>query len=96
MKDNFQIIFLVVFIFAAIVGILVFSGAIPLGGDEDGQGIGTVFLWGTVKSQTIIPLLEEFNATNENFVVACGGKVRKKLRAKPMNSFAVLWRLVRR
>ena len=70
MKDNFQIIFLVVFIFAAIVGILVFSGAIPLGGDEDGQGIGTVFLWGTVKSQTIIPLLEEFNATNENFVVA--------------------------
>ena len=70
MKGNFQIIILIVFIAAAVLGILVFSGAIPLGNQGDNTGAqGTVVLWGTVKTGIISPLLEDFNRVNTAFVV---------------------------
>jgi ABC-type glycerol-3-phosphate transport system substrate-binding protein len=66
---NFQIITLAVFIFAAVIGVLVFSGAIPIGSDKSAGGQGTVVLWGTIKTQDIAPLLENFNLANPSFVV---------------------------
>jgi len=70
MKGNFQIIILIVFIAAAVLGILVFSGAIPLGSNGNDTGAqGTVVLWGTVKSQTLFSLLEDFNRANPTFVL---------------------------
>lgn len=69
MKENFQIIVLIVFIIAAILGVLVFSGAIPLGNDGDDNAQGTVVLWGTVKSQILNRLLEDFNRLNPTFIV---------------------------
>ncbi len=69
MKGNFQLITIVVFIGLAIFGVLVFSGAIPIGNDEEAGAQGTVTLWGTVKSSVIGPLIEEFNSVNQNFVV---------------------------
>lgn len=70
MKGNFQIIVLVIFIAAAILGVFVFSGAIPLGSDKTSTGgQGTVVLWGIVKAQILAPLIEEFNRTNNSFVV---------------------------
>jgi multiple sugar transport system substrate-binding protein len=69
MKGNFQVIILVVFVAAAVLGVLVFSGAIPLGSEADSTGAqGTVVLWGTVKAQTVNSLLEDFNRTNPTFV----------------------------
>jgi ABC-type glycerol-3-phosphate transport system substrate-binding protein len=68
MKPNFQLILVIVFIVAAIVGILVFSGAIPIGGDTAGSQ-GTVILWGTVPSGLISEALDEFNKANPAFVV---------------------------
>ena len=61
----------IVFIAAAVFGIMVFSGAIPIGGGSDTTtGTGTVVLWGTVRGQTMGPLIEEFNALNNgNFTV---------------------------
>ncbi len=60
---------MVVFALLAIFGVLVFSGAIPLGGgNQEGSG-GTVVLWGTVKVATMAPLLEEFNTLNPNFLL---------------------------
>lgn len=69
MKGNFQIIILVVFIAAAVLGVFVFSGAIPLGGGDNTSGQGTVVLWGTVKSQIMFSLLEDFNRANPTFLV---------------------------
>ena len=70
MKGNFQIIILIVFIVAAILGVLVFSGAIPLGSQSSSTGAqGTVVLWGTVKAETINPLLDDFNQANPTFIV---------------------------
>lgn len=69
MKGNFQVIILIVFIIAAILGVLVFSGAIPLGNDGDDNAQGTVVLWGTVKSQILNRLLEDFNRLNPAFIV---------------------------
>ena len=66
---NFQLVTIIVFIALAVFGILVFSGAIPIGKDNAPGGLGTVVLWGTVKTQTITPLLEEFNNANPTFVV---------------------------
>ncbi len=68
MKGTFQIIVVIIFIAAAIFGILVFSGAIPLGNTST-QATGTVVMWGTVKSSTMAPLLEDFNRTNSTFTV---------------------------
>jgi ABC-type glycerol-3-phosphate transport system substrate-binding protein len=68
MKLNFQLIILIVFIAAAVFGILVFSGAIPLGSNRAGS-LGTVVLWGTVPTQTISPVLKDFNTANPTFIV---------------------------
>lgn len=66
---NFQLVTIIVFIALAIFGILVFSGAIPIGNNNAPGSLGTVVLWGTVKGATIAPLLEEFNEANPTFVV---------------------------
>src|SRR3989344_5034 len=69
MKGSFQLIFIIVFIALAVFGVLVFSGAIPLGGDEEVGGAGTVVLWGTTKNSAISEALKEFNDANPTFVV---------------------------
>lgn len=70
MKGNFQIIILVVFIIAGILGVLVFSGAIPLEfGSDENVGQGTVVIWGTQSSSAVLPIFEEFNKVNQSFIV---------------------------
>jgi ABC-type glycerol-3-phosphate transport system substrate-binding protein len=66
---NFQLIIIIVFIALAIFGVLVFSGAIPIGNNNTPGSLGTVILWGTVKGSTMTSLLEEFNKANPTFVV---------------------------
>jgi multiple sugar transport system substrate-binding protein len=65
---NFQIIILVLFIAAAIFGLLVFSGAIPIGGNSQGS-LGTVVLWGTVPAGAMSAPLEDFNNANKTLIV---------------------------
>lgn len=70
MKGNFQIILVVVFMAAAIFGILVFAGLIKIGNDNNTTGAkGTVTIWGTDKIQDIAKPLEDFNKANPTFVV---------------------------
>jgi ABC-type glycerol-3-phosphate transport system substrate-binding protein len=69
MKSNFQIIVIVLFVFAGIFGLLVFSGTIPIGQDQRVAQQGTVVLWGTAASQIVLPLLENFNRNNPSFLV---------------------------
>jgi len=70
MKLNFQLIVLIVFIVAAIFGILVFSGAIPIGSNSGStKAVGTVVLWGTIPSIEINTSLQAFNAANSSFSV---------------------------
>ncbi len=66
---NFQLITIIIFIALAVFGLLVFSGAIPIGKKNAVGGLGTVVLWGTVKASAMTPLLEEFNASNPTFIV---------------------------
>jgi len=67
---NFQIIILIVFIVSAVFGILVFSGAINIGGSSNSSGsLGTVVLWGTVKTQDMASALEDFNKANPTLTV---------------------------
>ncbi|MCF7834245.1 MAG: extracellular solute-binding protein [Candidatus Pacebacteria bacterium] len=67
---NFQIILITVFIVLAVVGVLVFSGMIPLGEkkNEEGSG-GTVVLWGTVSSSSLSKAIENFNHDNNVYVL---------------------------
>ncbi|MDP2788917.1 MAG: ABC transporter substrate-binding protein [bacterium] len=69
MKGNFQIITLIIFIVAAVFGVLVFSGAIPLGNKGASGASGTVTLWGTVRESAIAAALDEFNLANSDFAV---------------------------
>jgi len=70
MKGNFQLIITIVFIIAAILGVLVFAGVIPLGGDSNNAGgQGTVVLWGTINQMAIAGPLENFNRANPTFIV---------------------------
>jgi ABC-type glycerol-3-phosphate transport system substrate-binding protein len=68
MKGIFQTILIIIFVAGAIFGVLVFSGAIDLSG-EDAQSGGTVVLWGTVNAGVMSELIENFNQTNEGFSV---------------------------
>ncbi len=68
MKFNFQFVIIAVFIVAAIFGVLVFSGAIPIGQDSEGS-LGTVVLWGTVPTALISAPLEAFNYANTDFIL---------------------------
>ncbi|MEO5635380.1 MAG: hypothetical protein ABIS26_02415, partial [Candidatus Paceibacterota bacterium] len=69
MKGSFQIISIVIFIALAIFGVLVFSGAIPIGNDNSPGSQGTVILWGSVNASIMGPLLEGFNSAHPSFVV---------------------------
>ncbi len=66
---NFQLVTIIVFITLALFGVLVFSGAIPVGNNKKTGGLGTVVLWGTAKNSVIASLLEEFNNANPTFIV---------------------------
>lgn len=69
MKGNFQIAMVVIFMAAAVFGILVFAGLIKIGSDgETGPKI-TVTLWGTERKQTITLALQNFNKANPAYVV---------------------------
>jgi multiple sugar transport system substrate-binding protein len=69
MKINLQLIILIFFIVAAVLGVLVFSGAIPLGNSKKAGSLGTVVLWGTVSSDSLATPIQEFNAANPTFIV---------------------------
>ncbi len=69
MKDSFQLILLVIFGFSAVIGVLIFSGAIPIGKGDQAGALGTVVMWGTVKADGMLGALEEFNILNPSFVV---------------------------
>lgn len=70
MKANFQTIVLIIFIVAAVLGLLFFSGAIKIGKDTTSAGsLGTVVLWGTQKAESISAALEDFNRANPTFTV---------------------------
>jgi ABC-type glycerol-3-phosphate transport system substrate-binding protein len=69
MKNNSQLVVIIVFIVLAILGVLVFSGAIPIGKSTEPGALGTVTIWGTINANTLNPLLEEFNLANTAFVV---------------------------
>ncbi|MCE9585035.1 extracellular solute-binding protein [Candidatus Nomurabacteria bacterium] len=69
MKGNFQNIFLAIFIAGGILGVLVFSGTIPIGKKNSLGGQGTVVLWGTINQQLILPAVDDFNRVNTDFVL---------------------------
>lgn len=66
---KFQIIFIGIFILLAAIGVLVLSGTIPIGNKNAPGALGEVTLWGSINSETMRPLLTEFNATNPAFIL---------------------------
>jgi multiple sugar transport system substrate-binding protein len=61
---------LVIFIVAAVFGVVVFAGLIKIGDKDNTAGSqGTVVLWGTEKSGDIARALESFNKANPAFIV---------------------------
>lgn len=67
MKGIFQLLIIIIFIAGIIFGVLVFSGAIPIGSGS--KAASTVVIWGTTRSIVMSPLLEEFNDVNKDFIV---------------------------
>lgn len=79
MKGNFQIILIIIFVAAALFGVLVFSGAINIGGDNGEGGQGEVVLWGTYPTSVMGPLVEVFNNQNSTFVLKYFQKQRSHM-----------------
>ena len=69
MEGNFKIIILVIFIAAALIGILVFAGVIPIGKNNGSGSLGTVVLWGTASNEAVSPIIEDFNRVNTTFTL---------------------------
>jgi ABC-type glycerol-3-phosphate transport system substrate-binding protein len=68
-QSNFQIIAIAIFIIAAIIGMLVFSGKIQIGKDTSTGSGGTVVVWGTVNIGAIFESIEAFNRENPLYTV---------------------------
>ncbi|MBP9715358.1 MAG: extracellular solute-binding protein [Candidatus Pacebacteria bacterium] len=69
MKGNFQIILVVIFVGLAVFAVMVFSGAVPIGKQKAKTNLGTVVMWGTVKSDLMAQILQDFNDVNKTFLV---------------------------
>jgi len=52
-----------IFVIGAAFGLLIFSGVVKLGGDQQ-QAVGTVTVWGTIASETIEPYMEYVRTTD--------------------------------
>ena len=65
MKSNFQIIFLSIFGFFAVLAVIIFSGILPIGTGTSGM-TGDVLVWGTIREDVIGPLLDDFSNKNKN------------------------------
>jgi len=69
MKGNFKVIITVIFVGLAIIGVFVFSGAIPIGSNKNKNApTGSVVVWGTIKTDLIQNALNTFNDKNKTFV----------------------------
>ncbi len=60
-NTNFQTIILVVFGFAIILGVLLFSGVLPGFRSTDGAAGGKLTVWGTLSLEDLTPFLSTFN-----------------------------------
>src|SRR3972149_6637713 len=67
MKSNLQIILLTVFVLALIVGVLIFSGFIPVGTTTSVGAIGDVRLWGTLKKDLVVTVFDDLNIKNKTY-----------------------------
>lgn len=66
----FQIILIIIFLAAGIIGLLIFAGVIKVGNDETTTGPrGTVVMWGTVSGEIMTPLIDKFNTENKDIEV---------------------------
>ncbi len=63
-KSKFQIIILVVFVFAAVVALIMFS---KKKGGSSAEGTGMVVVWGTFRQDLIEPIFTNFNNTSKTF-----------------------------
>lgn len=80
--NNFKLILLVIFIGSAIFGMLTFADVIKIGKDKEAeQDFGTVNIWGTLDSNSVIRVLREVNRQNQN--------IRIRYTQKSKESFEV-------
>lgn len=72
--SNFKVIFIGIFIAAAIFGMLVFAGVIKIGGGSASQTQvqGSVTVWGTFDRAAMQPFVENFNTRNNSAKISMG------------------------
>ena len=64
--SNFKVIFLSIFAGAAVFGVMVFAGIIPIGGGTASTDVtGTVNLWGTLDQTAMLPYMSDYNLHNQ-------------------------------
>ena len=64
--SNFKVIFLSVFVGAAVFGVMVFAGIIPISSGSSATDVtGSVNLWGTLDQTAMIPYMSDYNMRNQ-------------------------------
>ena len=86
--SNVNIILMVVFIIAIILGVLIFAGIIPLGSSAPVGATGNVVLWGTVKRDLVTESIDAFNRANKTYRVIYVEKNRETLDTELTNALA--------
>lgn len=86
----FNLIILIAFIIFGIFGVAVFAGYIKIGKDKNTKGtLGTVVLWGTIDSNKMNSLLQDFSKKNETFNVKYVKKDRETFDQELLEALAL-------
>ncbi len=67
--STFQIILMVVFGLAIVIGVMVFAGFIKIGGKSSSAVTGNVEIWGTIPSSSISPFIDSFEAVHKDLTI---------------------------
>ena len=88
--SNFKIILIAIFLVFAIVGVLIFSGVIPVGNQSGVSGAsGSVVIWGTIDARKFNKLLEDVNRNNRNLTISYIEKYPQKFDKELTEALAV-------
>ncbi len=90
MKNNFQIVFLAIFLAFFVFAVLIFGGVLPIGkgGSSSNNPRGNVVVWGTFSDSEISTLIDKIETSNKDLFIKYIRKDKQTYKEELISAFA--------